>query len=130
MIKEYLNSIIFSTAGAEEFNLILSNSLNYLWKFTEEEYQIFVSVKPDIDFSNYRCIENTCKLFAIIRYVARARNFYLKFNDVYFDKRLHLKNPYYGENATGKDCVRMLTNSPQPFYDYNVFYYPHSLHIL
>lgn len=130
MIKDYLNSIIHFDGGVDDFNLILSNSLNYLWAFSEDEYQEFVYVKPDIDFDSYRHIENTCKLFAIVRYVARARGFFLKFNDVYFDKRLYLKEPYYGEYATGKDCVRMLTNSPQPFYDYNAFYYPHSLHIM
>lgn len=130
MIKDYLESIINSDDNAKDFNLLLSNTLNYLWAFTEDEYKEFVRVKPCIDFDNYRCIENTCKLFAIIRYVARARGFFLKFDEIYFDSRLYLKKPYYGEYATGEDCVRLLTDSPQSFYDYNVFYYPHSLHIM
>lgn len=121
--------IISSNDNVDLFNLLLSNILNRLWSCTSGEYQDLANYRPDIDFENYRQIENTCKLFAIIRYIAMVRKFNIKFNEIYFDKRLHLKIPYYGEYANGKDCVRLLTRSPQPFYDYNCFYYTYSLEI-
>lgn len=130
MIKEYLNSIVNSEEDSTDFDLTLGNLLNRLWACDEELYSELVSISPDIDFNNERHIENTCKMFAIIRIVADLRSFCLEFNKVYFDKRLHLDEPYFGSNNPSRESAIMLFTASQPCYDYNAFYYPHSLHIM
>lgn len=110
-----------------QFNGYLNNLLHGLWKCPKDAYQSLVQEAITLDFDNAQQLKNICRTFAVIRYVANARKFIIKYPDIFYDKRLHLQPAYIAGPTYGKKSVKMLFTAPQAFYDYNVFYDTYSL---
>ncbi|MGL5677043.1 MAG: hypothetical protein ACRDDX_11555 [Cellulosilyticaceae bacterium] len=109
------------------FNGYLNNLLHGLWKCPQEVYQTLVNEDVTIDFQNAQQLKNICRLFAVVRYVAVARHFTIKYPEIFYDEKLYLEPAYIAGPTYGKKSVKMLFTAPQAFYDYNVFYDTYSL---
>lgn len=107
------------------FNHCLNNLLHEITKCTKSYYQELINKEIVIDFEDEQQILNTCRMFAIIRYVASSRGFDIKYPEIYFDKRLHLKRAYKPDYTFNR--AEVFFKAPQEFYDYNVLYDTNSL---
>lgn len=114
-------------ADENAFDDYINNLLHEIWVCNLERYQDIIASTVVIDYDNKQELLNTCRLFAILRYIAQERKLHICFDERYFNKKLHLKEPYLGYPKEGLQSVKLLFTAPQPFYDYNVFYDPYDL---